>query len=370
MPIPQINFYPLANINQLLEEELIAASNKVIKSGSYILGQEVKNFEDEFAKFCGAKFAIGISNGLDALYIALKGYETLGFLKQGDHVIVPSNTYIASVLAITKAGLTPIMVEPNLQTYNLDAAAIKDKITNKSKIIMPVHLYGQTCQMDEIRKVAEDYNLKILEDGAQAQGATFNGKMVGNLGDCAGISLFPSKNLGALGDAGIFTTNDEELANVVRTFRNYGSKVKYHNIYQGENMRLDEMQAAFLRVKLKYLNDWNKKRVAVANQYLANIKNPNIILPKIIAKCNSVWHQFVIRSNHRDKLQQHLKANGIETLIHYPIAIHKQECFKDWNELNFPNAELIANTCLSLPIHNLLTEKEVSHITNTLNNFN
>lgn len=365
----KIPFYPLKEIQKPIEAELIEAGAEVIRAGHFILGPKVQEFEWQFAKFCGAKFAIGVGNGLDALYIALKGYEIIGFLKAGDEVIVPSNTYIASILAIIKAGLTPILVEPDVKTYNLNPSEIEAKITKKTRVIMPVHLYGQPCDMLEINKIAKKHNLKVLEDGAQAQGALFGDKMVGNLGDCAGISLFPGKNLGALGDAGIFTTNDETLAAIVKDFRNYGSKIKYYNIYKGENLRLDEVQAAFLTVKLKYLQDWNFKKAEVASWYLELIKNPEITLPFIHKSAKTVWHQFIIRSKKRNELQAYLEKHDVATMIHYPVPPHKQECFKEWNNLSFPIAEEIANTCLSLPCHPLLTKEEVEYIVNLINKF-
>jgi dTDP-4-amino-4,6-dideoxygalactose transaminase len=365
----RIDFYPLGKINALIKEELYEASKKVIDLGFYILGKEVEEFEREFAQFCGVKFAIGVSNGLDALYIILQAYKILGIMKEQDEVIVPSNTYIASILAIEKAGLKPILVEPNLETCNLDYKKIEEKITQKTKAIMPVHLYGAVSDMSEINEIAKKHKLKVIEDGAQSQGAFYKEKRAGNLGDAGGISLFPGKNLGALGDAGVVTTNDEKLAEVVKDFRNYGSKVKYYNIYKGENLRLDEIQASFLRVKLKYLDAWNEKRQEIAEMYFKLISNPKIILPFKFRDKMSVWHQFVIRCQKRDDLQQYLAENGIQTLIHYPVPPHKQECFREWNNLSFPVAEEIANTCLSLPIHNLLLDDEVRYITDVVNKF-
>jgi dTDP-4-amino-4,6-dideoxygalactose transaminase len=364
-----IPFYPLGEINALTKQELLKAAERVINSGFYILSQEVKKFEEDFAGFCNCKFAVGVSNGLDALYIGIQAYKILGRLQEGDEVIVPSNTYVASILAILKAGLKPILVEPDIRTYNMDYTRIEEKITSKTKLIMPVHLYGSVCDMDEINQIANKYNLKVIEDGAQAQGAIYKKKVVGNLGDCAGISFFPGKNLGALGDAGIFTTNDSELEGVVRDYRNYGSKVKYYNIYKGENLRLDEIQAAFLKVKLPLLNEWNSKRTEVAKLYFKHMQNPKIIMPFNPEEGRGVWHQFVIRGENRNNLQSYLKQNGVETLIHYPIPPHKQECFKEWNDASFPIAEEIANTCLSLPIHPLLNEEEVMYISNLINKF-
>jgi dTDP-4-amino-4,6-dideoxygalactose transaminase len=363
----KIPFYPLKQINAKIENELIEAGTRVIKSGYYILGEEVSSFENQFKEYCSVKNAIGISNGLDALYVILKAYEILGKLKSGDEIIVPSNTYIATILAILKAGMKPVLAEPSILTYNLNPALLKQSLTSKTKAIMPVHLYGRVCEMEEINAFAKQNGLLVIEDGAQSQGATYKGRMSGNLGDVAGISLFPGKNLGALGDAGVVTTNDDALADVIRDFRNYGSKVKYHNIYKGENLRLDEMQASFLKVKLKYLDEMNNARKSVAKEYFALIKNADITLPLKDEGC--VWHQFIIRHKKRDDLQKYLKENGIETLIHYPIPPHKQECFKEWNNLSFPIAEEIANTCLSIPINNLLTIKEVEYISNAINNF-
>jgi dTDP-4-amino-4,6-dideoxygalactose transaminase len=363
----KISFYPLRKINQQIEEELINAGSRVIKSGFYILDKEVEEFENEFSNYNQNKHTIGVSNGLDALYVILKGYEILGKLKQGDEVICQANTYIASILAILKAGMKPILVEPDILNYNLNPELLKSALTPKTKAIMPVHLYGRICEMDKINNFAKENGLLVIEDASQSQGAVFMGKKAGNLSDACGMSLFPGKNFGALGDAGLVATNDENLADVVRDFRNYGSKIKYYNIYKGENLRLDEMQAAFLKIKLKYLDFWNEGRKKVANSYLNLIKNPKIILPTKEEGC--VWHQFVIRCKERDALQSYLMEKGIHCMIHYPVPPHKQECFKELNSLSFPVAEEIANTCLSIPVHHLLNNEEVEFIVNTINGF-
>lgn len=363
----KIEFYPLKKIHQSIEEELIQAGERVIKSGFYILGKEVEEFENQFSDYNKNKYTVGVSNGLDALYIILKGYEILGRLKEGDEIICPANTYIASILAILKAGMKPVLVEPSISTYNLNPDLLQSVLTPKTKAIMPVHLYGRICEMDEINSFATANGLLVIEDAAQSQGCSFQGNRSGNLSDACGMSLFPGKNFGALGDAGLVLTNDAKLAEVVKDFRNYGSKVKYYNIYKGENLRLDEIQAAFLKVKLKYLDSWNEGRKKVATSYLNKINNPKIILPLNEESC--VWHQFVIRSNERDVLQNYLIENGIHCMVHYPVPPHKQECFKEWNLLSFPITEEIANTCLSIPIHHLLKEDEVEFIVNTINNF-
>jgi len=365
-----IPFLDLKKLNSQYRDELIEVCTRVIDSGWYILGKEVEQFEKEFADYCGVKHCIGVANGLDALILILRAYKELGFISDGDEVIVPANTYIASILAISQNNLTPVLVEPDLNTYLLDSNKIEEKITPKTKAILPVHLYGQTCEMDKINEIAKKYNLKVIEDSAQSHGAYFNERRSGNLGDASGFSFYPGKNLGALGDAGAVTTNDDDLANAIRAIRNYGSHKKYENIYKGVNSRLDEMQAALLRVKLKYLNNEIENRRKIANYYLNNIKNDKIILPTVRKEDNHVWHLFVIRAENRDKLQQYLTDNGIQTLIHYPIAPHKQNAYKEWNDRNYPITEKIHKEVLSLPMSGVQTMEETQKVVEVVNGFN
>jgi dTDP-4-amino-4,6-dideoxygalactose transaminase len=356
-------------IRDRYRDELINACSRVIDSGWYVLGKEVENFEKEFAKYCGVKYVIGIGNGLDALTLILKAYKELGIMRDGDEVIVPANTYIASILAISHNNLTPVLVEPDINTYLVDPNKIEEKITPKTKAIMVVHLYGQTCEMDKINKIAKKYNIKVIEDSAQAHGAYYKNKKAGNLGDASGFSFYPGKNLGALGDGGAVTTNDEELAECIKALRNYGSYKKYENLYKGFNSRLDEIQAAMLRVKLKYLDKEIENRRKIAKFYLENIKNDRIILPKVRKENNHVWHLFVIRTKKRDRLQKYLAENGIHTLIHYPIPPHKQKAYKEWNNLSYPITEEIHKTVLSLPISGIQNIEDTRKIIEVINEF-
>ncbi len=324
-----IPFLDLKGLNAQHRDELIEACTRVIDSGWYIQGNECKEFDSEFAQYCGTKYAIGVANGLDALILILRAYKELGFMKDGDEVIVPSNTYIASILAISQNNLVPVLVEPDINTFLINPDKIEEKITSKTKAILPVHLYGQTCEMNKINEIAKKYNLKVIEDSAQSHGAYFTDKRSGNLGDASGFSFYPGKNLGALGDGGAVTTNDEELANTIKALGNYGSHKKYENLYKGINSRLDEMQAAMLRVKLKYLDEEVKKRREIANYYLENIKNDTIILPIVRAEDNHVWHLFVIRTNKRDELQKYLLDNGIQTLIHYQFQLNNKKAYNE-----------------------------------------
>ena len=364
-----IPFLDLKNINAQYREELIEACTKVIDSGWYVQGNECIEFEKEFAQYCGTKYAVGVANGLDALILIIRAYKEMGILSDGDEVIVPSNTYIASILAISQNNLVPVLVEPDLDTYLIDPLKIEEKITSKTKAIMPVHLYGQTCEMDEINKIAKKYGFKVIEDSAQSHGAYYKNKRCGNLGDASGFSFYPGKNLGALGDGGAVTTNDEELAHTIKALGNYGSHKKYENLYKGVNSRLDEMQAAMLRVKLRYLDIEIEKRRAIADYNLENIKNENIILPKVRAKDNSVWHLFVIRTNKRDELQKYLLDNGVQTLIHYPLAPHKQEAYKEWSDENLPISERIHDEALSLPISGVQSLDDTMKIVKVVNEF-
>lgn len=364
-----IPFLDLKELNTQYKAELIEACTRVIDSGWYIQGNECKEFDKEFASYCGAKYAIGVANGLDALILILRAYKELGFMKDGDEVIVPSNTYIASILAISQNNLVPVLVEPDINTYLLNPSKIEEKITSKTKAILPVHLYGQTCEMDKINEIAKKYNLKVIEDSAQSHGAYFQDKRSGNLGDASGFSFYPGKNLGALGDGGVVTTNDEELANTIKALGNYGSHKKYENLYKGVNSRLDEMQAAMLRVKLRYLDNELEKRRDIANYYLENIKNENIILPVVRAESNHVWHLFVIRTSKRDELQKYLLDNGVQTLIHYPIPPHNQNAYKEWNNESYPISEQIHTEVLSLPISGVQNLENTKNIVEKLNEF-
>ena len=362
-----IPFLDLKAINVQYRTELIEACAKVIDSGWYIQGNECKEFDKEFAQYCGTKYAIGVANGLDALILILRAYKELGVINDGDEVIVPSNTYIASILAISQNNLVPVLVEPDIKTYLIDPDKIEEKITSKTKAILPVHLYGQTCDMDKINEIAKKYNLKVIEDSAQSHGSYYKDKRSGNLGDVSGFSFYPGKNLGALGDGGAVTTNDEELANTIKALGNYGSYKKYENLYKGVNSRLDEVQAAMLRVKLKYLDNEILKRREIANYYLENIKNDNIILPTVRDEDNHVWHLFVIRTNKRDELQKYLLDNGIQTLIHYPIPPHKQNAYKEWNNESHEISEQIHDDVLSLPISGVQSLEDTKKIIDLIN---
>ncbi|MGJ0457039.1 DegT/DnrJ/EryC1/StrS family aminotransferase [Aliarcobacter cryaerophilus] len=365
-----ISFLDLKGLNAQYRAELIDACTKVIDSGWYIQGNECKEFDKEFAEYCGTKYAIGVANGLDALILILRAYKELGFMEDGDEIIVPSNTYIASILAISQNNLVPVLVEPDINTYLLDPKKIEEKITSKTKAILPVHLYGQTCEMDAINEIAKKYNLKVIEDSAQSHGAYFGDKRSGNLGDASGFSFYPGKNLGALGDGGAVTTNDEELANTIKALANYGSHKKYENLYKGVNSRLDEIQATMLRIKLKYLDNEVEKRREIANYYLQKVKNDKLILPNVRDEDNHVWHLFVIRTTKRDELQKYLADNGIQTLIHYPIPPHKQNAYTEWSNENYPISEQIHDEVISLPISGIQSLEDTKRIVQVLNDFN
>lgn len=364
-----IPFLDLKKINQQYQQDLKEACSRVIDSGWYLLGKEIQQFEKQFADYCGVQHAIGVANGLDALILVLQAWREQGKLTAGDEIIVPANTYIASILAITENDLTPVLVEPNLATYNLDIHGIKKAISPKTKAILAVHLYGQLAPMEEIVPFAKEHNLLILEDSAQAHGAQINGRRAGNFSDASGFSFYPGKNLGALGDAGAVTTNDDELASTIKALRNYGSQEKYKNIYQGSNSRLDEIQAAMLSVKLNYLDKEIKQRQNVAQKYLTQINNPTVILPTVQTASAHVWHLFVIRSAHRDSLKEYLHTQGIETLIHYPIPPHKQQCYQDWHHLSLPVTEQIHREVLSLPMSPVLAEQDIQMIIEKVNEF-
>ncbi|AIL44034.1 TPA: DegT/DnrJ/EryC1/StrS family aminotransferase [Elizabethkingia anophelis] len=366
----KIKFLDLQKINQNHQEEIEEQLISVHRSGWYLLGKYTENFENNLAQYLGVKHAIGVANGLDALRLIIRAYKELGIFKNDDEIIVPANTYIASVLAITDNDLIPVFVEPNPQTHNLDIKKTEAAITSKTCAIMTVHLYGQVSFDDELSNIAEKYNLKIIEDNAQAIGAKYNNKKTGNLGDAAGFSFYPGKNLGALGDGGAVATNDDQLALTIRALANYGSSEKYVNIYQGLNSRLDEIQAAILNVKLKSLDNDNRKRRNIAEKYLSGIKNSKIILPNIPIDTEAhVWHLFVIRTEMRDKLQIYLHKKGIQCIIHYPIPPHKQLCYPLYNHLEYPITELLCNEVLSIPISQVMEEDEVNYIIEALNNF-
>ncbi|WP_130734574.1 DegT/DnrJ/EryC1/StrS aminotransferase family protein [Flavobacterium sp. J27] len=364
-----IKFLDLRLINKPYEIAFQEKMNKFLDKGWYILGDEVVVFEKEFSSYCGTKYCIGVGNGLDALTLIFKGYIQLDKLQKGDEIIVPANTYIASILAILQADLIPVLVEPDYKTYNLDTRLIHEKITAKTKAILAVHLYGQLADMEAINTIAKQYKLLVIEDAAQAHGAVsnWNKRKAGNLGNAAGFSFYPGKNLGALGDAGAITTNDENLAQVLFSMRNYGSKTKYENEILGTNSRLDELQAAFLNVKLPHLENENEKRRNIAKRYLKEIHNGKIQLPFWNESNNHVFHLFVIRAKNRDELIHYLKVNGIQTMIHYPIAPHKQEALQKWHALSFPITEKIHEEVLSIPLNGILSEEEIERIINVLN---
>lgn len=348
-----------------LENELRAAFERVYKNSWYIGGLEDEAFENMFAKYCDSSYCIGTGNGLDALMLALKAMD----IKEGDEVIVPSNTYIATALAVTYVGADIVFVEPDINTFNIDPLKIETAISKKTKAIIPVHLYGQPCDMDTIMKIAERHNLYVIEDCAQAHGATYNGKVVGSFGDAAGFSFYPGKNLGALGDAGATVTSDKELADKIRALGNYGSDYKYHHIYQGNNSRLDEMQAAFLAAKLPSLDRMNEERQRIAKRYTEEINNPNIILPFVPEYANPVWHIYGVRCERRDELEKYLNDKGIGTNKHYPIPMHLQECYKNLGYIrgDYPIAEEISATELSIPLYYGMKDEEIQYVIDAIN---
>jgi dTDP-4-amino-4,6-dideoxygalactose transaminase len=418
-----IKFLDLQKINAQYANELKRVAAEVIDSGWYLMGENLGQFEENLANYIGVNHAIGVGNGLDALRLILRGYIEMGVMQQGDEVIVPANTYIATILAISDNDLKPVLVEPDIQTYNLDISQVERHITSRTKAIMVVHLYGQICWNEELENIAKKYNLKIIEDNAQAIGAVYtypkkksSTKIItpntehrtpntehetpntkhrtpnneqrtqksGGLGDASGNSFYPGKNLGALGDAGAITTNDDELAKVVRALSNYGSHKKYYNNYQGLNSRMDEIQAAFLNIKLRYLDQENQRRRQIAQYYLDNITNPEIILPhptinnkqqtpntehRTTNPLSHVWHLFVIRHPQRDKLQTYLKEQGIQTMIHYPVPAHKQKAYETWKDFSYPITEKIHREVLSLPMSQVMSENEVKQVVETINQF-
>lgn len=362
MKIPFLNFTPM---HKEIRTEIIDSFKKTYDNNWFILGQNVEAFESEFSKYCGTDYCISCGNGLDSLSLILRGYD----IGKGDEVIVPSNTYIATALAVSYVGAKVVFVEPDIKSFNIDVTKIEAAITKKTKAIIAVHLYGRPAETDKIKTLCKKYNLKLIEDAAQAHGAIYNGKKTGNLGDAAGFSFYPGKNLGALGDGGAVLTNDSALAEKVRAIRNYGSIIKYYNEYKGINSRLDEMQAGFLSLKLKYLDKWNADRQKSVKLYLEKISNNKIILPYVNSASQSVWHIFMVRTEYRDKLMNYLKDNGIGTLIHYPVPIHLQKAYADlgYNVGDFPIAETISKTELSLPIWYGMKADEINYVISILN---
>lgn len=364
MQVPFVSFLPM---EKELDQELRNAFERVYSRSWYILGEEDKAFEQAFASYLGVNNCVGVGNGLDALVLALRALK----IGPGDEVIVPSNTYIASVLAISYAGATPVLVEPDIDTFNIDPHLIESAITGKTKAIMPVHLYGQACDMDPVMKIADKYGLFVIEDCAQAHGATYKGKKVGTFGNAAGFSFYPGKNLGALGDSGAVVTDNDELASEIRALSNYGSDYKYHHILKGVNSRMDEMQAAFLSVKLPHLDRMNQERRRIADMYSSKINNPKVILPAVNPECVPVWHVYGVRCEERDALESFLKERGIGTNKHYPTPIHLQEAYKDLAipEGALPIAEKISKTELSLPIYYGMTDEEIQYVIDSVNEF-
>lgn len=369
-----INFLDLKAINEISRDELIEACTRVIDSGWYILGKELSTFEADFANYCGVKHCIGVANGLDALTLTLRAWKELGKLQEGDEILVPANTYIASILAITENGLVPVLVEPNEHTFNLCPVNAEAMITERTRVILPVHLYGQICDMPALVSLAKRHGLLILEDSAQSHGVSIDGRKAGAWGDASGFSFYPGKNLGALGDGGAITTNDDELNATLRALRNYGSHEKYKNLFTGVNSRLDEIQAAMLSVKLKCLDAQTEHRRKIANFYLAEINNPLLVLPSsaCLSEQNTeahVWHLFVVKTEFRVALQQHLATSGIQTLIHYPIPPHKQKAYQEWNSRSYPLTEKLHEQVLSLPISPVMSIEEASRVAAACNSF-
>lgn len=358
-----IKFLDLHCLNDRYATEIRESIDEVLSSGWYLQGKHNESFSNNFADYCGSRFALGVGNGLDALRLILDSY----CFGEGDEVIVPANTYIASLLAITQSGCVPVLVEPDLETYNINVDLIEEKITARTKAIMVVHLYGQAVQMEKVWELARQYDLKVIEDAAQAHGAVYQGKRVGNLGDAAGFSFYPGKNLGALGDGGGITTGDELVYQRIKAVANYGSDYKYHHIYKGINSRLDEIQAAVLGIKLKYLDSDNSRRREIAKYYRDNITSPLLALPTAYDELAHVWHLFVVRTENRDRLKIYLESKGIETNIHYPVPPHKQDAYKEMRELSFPITEQIHREVISLPISPVLSDGEVERVVEVAN---
>jgi dTDP-4-amino-4,6-dideoxygalactose transaminase len=364
-----IPFFDLKSVNARHREELLHAVTDVVDSGWYILGEKLSNFEKEFSAYCGVSHTIGTGNGLDALTLIIHAYKELGIFAEGDEVLVPANTYIATILAITANRMVPVLVEPDIETYNIDARLLEEKITSRTKAILVVHLYGQIGYSENMQAIADRHGLKIIEDSAQAAGAAYKSKKTGSMGDAGGISFYPSKNLGALGDAGAVTTSDAQLADAVRAIANYGSRQKYHNLYKGVNSRLDEIQAAVLSVKLKYLDEENAQRRKIVQRYLDGIKNDVLILPHAENEESHVWHLFVVRTKARDSFQEYLREQGIETLIHYPVSPHHQPAYKEWNNRHYPITEEIHNTIISLPLYPGMPDESIERVISVCNSY-
>jgi len=362
--IPWVSFKPMENE---IKEEVFNKFKEIYENSFYIQGNEYKCFNDEFAKYCNVKYAVGVGNGLDALMLILRAYN-IGI---GDEVIIPANTFIATALAVTYVGAKPVLVDPCIDSFNIDVNRIEEKITTRTKAIIGVHLYGQCCDIDEIKNIARKYNLYVFEDAAQAHGALYKGRKAGSLADAAGFSFYPGKNLGALGDGGCVTTNNEEIAKKIAYLSCYGSDYKYHHIYKGVNSRLDEIQAGFLRIKLKNLDRWNKDRNRIANRYINEIKNKNIILPILSESCTHIWHVFAIRCSRRDELKEYLLNLGISTNCHYPIPIHMQKAYAEMNmgSENYSIAKEISETELSIPIYYGMSDEEIDYVIKSLNEF-
>ena len=363
----RIPFASFEAMHNELQVEIQRGIEEVVKSNWFIRGEHVEKFEEAFAEYCGTKYCVGCGNGLDALYLLLRAYD----IGEGDEVIVPSNTFIATALAVTYTGAMPVLVEPDIRTYTLDVSLVKAKITNKTKAIIAVHLYGQTADMDEIKGIAQKYGLVVIEDAAQAHGAAYKGRKAGNLGNAAGFSFYPGKNLGAMGDAGAVTTNDRKIAEKVRALANYGSDYKYHHIYAGNNSRLDEMQAAILLAKLQNLDKWNTYRQKVADQYLERIKNRKVLLPSAKKDRNHVWHIFALRIKERDDFEKYLNSRGIGTTVHYPIPIHLQDAYKYLNLKKgmLPIAEEISDTEISIPMYYGISDEEMNYMIDIINQY-
>jgi dTDP-4-amino-4,6-dideoxygalactose transaminase len=364
-----IPFLSLKDINDSFQPDLSERISQVVKSGWYLLGEENERFEREFAAYCGTQHCIGVANGLDALSLILQAFKETGTLSNGDEVIVPAHTYIATILAISANDLTPVLIEPALSTYLIDSEKIEEKITERTKAIIIVHLYGRVVEMEPVLSIAKKYGLKVIEDSAQAHGALYKGKRTGSLGDASGFSFYPGKNLGCLGDGGAVTTDDGDIANIVRSLANYGSEQKYVCSFKGKNSRLDEIQAAVLSVKLKHLDNDNNRRREIAEFYKKNITNKEIVLPEHCEESMHVWHIFAVRSRKRDELQRYLYENGVQTLIHYPIPPHKQEAYRELNRLSYPITEKIHMQELSLPISPTLSVEQAKYISEAINEF-
>lgn len=360
-----IKFLDLEKINNRFRSEIDARFKNILDKGWYLQGEENEKFAQNFAKYCGTNYAIGVANGLDAINLIIRAFE----FGKGDEIIVPANTYIATILAISENNCTPVLVEPDINTYNINPDLIEEKITDKTKAIIVVHLYGQAVEMEKVWALAKKYNLKVIEDSAQAHGAIYQGKRVGNLSDASAFSFYPGKNLGCMGDGGAVTTNDKSLYEKIKAIANYGSDRKYHHIYKGVNSRLDELQAAVLDVKLPYLDKDNQRRREIANYYLKNIKNDKIIMRKAYEEESNVWHIFPVRTDNREALQKHLEDNGIQTNIHYPTPPHKQCAYKEWENQKYPVSEEIHRTIISLPISPVMTDEEVKKVVDIMNKY-